>query len=214
MPATEKEHPEPGHQPATRPWRDLLQRWSDAWLDPVRHEQERAEPFPAGIRAARWLGTTGATPEELTGLERRLGTSLPPSYREFLGTSDGWLDTTDEIAHLLSTREIGWVKDLDPELIEGWDDGTAADHVPDEKYFVYGDEQDCCAIRTEYLGHMLKVSHTPESGDVYLLNPCVITPDGEWEAWYLAHWLPGAVRHRSFWDLMNDEYRRFHGDQD
>ncbi|MGW3242657.1 hypothetical protein [Streptomyces sp. NPDC001070] len=27
-----------------------------------------------------------------------------------------------------------------------------------------------------------------------------------------AHWLPGAVRYRSFWDLMNDEYRRFRGD--
>ncbi|MFF8611247.1 SMI1/KNR4 family protein [Streptomyces sp. NPDC015350] len=212
MPVTEKEHPE--HQPTTHPWRDLLQRWSDAWLDPVRHEQERAEPFPPGTRAARWLGTTGATPEELADLEQRLGTSLPPSYREFLGTSDGWLDTTDEIARLLSTREIGWAEDLDPELIEGWDDGTGADDVPDEEYFVYGDEQDCCAIRTEYLSHMLKISHTPESGDVYLLNPRVVTPDGEWEAWYLAHWLPGAVRHRSFWDLMNDEYRRFHGDQD
>ncbi|MER6977287.1 hypothetical protein [Streptomyces carpinensis] len=45
--------------------------------------------------------------------------------------------------------------------------------------------------------------------DVYLLNPCVVTSDGEWEAWYLAHWLPGAVRYRSFWDLMNDEYKSF-----
>jgi hypothetical protein len=57
----------------------------------------------------------------------------------------------------------------------------------------------------------LKISHTPEATDVYLLNPCVVTEDGEWEAWYLAHWLPGAVRYRSFWDLMNDEYTTFRG---
>ncbi|MEU6252536.1 hypothetical protein [Streptomyces sp. NPDC047043] len=54
-------------------------------------------------------------------------------------------------------------------------------------------------------------SHTPNATDVSLLNPCVITPDGEWEAWYLAHWLPGAVRYRSFRALMNDEYETFHG---
>ncbi|MEU5344685.1 hypothetical protein AB0H18_28305 [Streptomyces sp. NPDC020766] len=35
----------------------------------------------------------------------------------------------------------------------------------------------------------------------------MVTPDGEREGWYLAHWLPGAVRFRSCWDLMNDEYR-------
>lgn len=61
---------------------------------------------------------------------------------------------------------------------------------------------------------MLKISHAPDASDVYLLNPRVVTPDGEWEAWYFAHWLPGAVRYRSFWDLMNDEYHNFRGDQD
>lgn len=36
---------------------------------------------------------------------------------------------------------------------------------------------------------------------------------GEWEAWYLAHWLPGAVRYPSFWHLMNDECKDFHDEQ-
>ncbi|MEV6744517.1 SMI1/KNR4 family protein [Streptomyces sp. NPDC051080] len=213
MPDTEQDEPAPEFRPAVHPWRELLQRWSDEWLDPVLHEQERSEPFPDAVRAARWLGSAGATPQELAALEARLGTVLPPSYREFLRTSDGWLDTTSGIRRLLPVREIGWVRDLDPELIEGWTGGGEPDDVPDEQYFVHGDEQEPWTIRTEYLNDLLKISHTPGALDVYLLNPRVVTPDGEWEAWYFAHWLPGAVRHRSFRDLMHDEYRSFRGDR-
>jgi hypothetical protein len=42
-----------------------------------------------------------------------------------------------------------------------------------------------------------------DNGD-YLLIPRVVT-DGEWEAWHLANFLPGASRFRSFADLMSDE---------
>ncbi|MFI1482208.1 hypothetical protein [Streptomyces sp. NPDC020747] len=55
-------------------WRELLQRWSDEWLDPVLHEQERTEPFPDEVRRARRLGAAGATREEAGALEDRLGT--------------------------------------------------------------------------------------------------------------------------------------------
>ncbi|MGA4542471.1 SMI1/KNR4 family protein [Uniformispora flossi] len=72
-----------------RAWRDLLQRWSDDWLDPVLHEQERAEPFPDDIRRARWLGAGGATIQDLDALEERVGAELPPTYRRFLLTTDG-----------------------------------------------------------------------------------------------------------------------------
>ncbi|MEU9213970.1 SMI1/KNR4 family protein [Streptomyces sp. NPDC048415] len=192
-------------------WRDLLQRWSDEWLDPVLHEQERAEPFPPEVRRARWLGSGGATGEEVDVLEDRLGATLPTSYRQFLLTSNGWLNTTHDIDRILQVHEVGWARDLDPELVTGWTDGygDAGYRTSDDEYFVYGEAQDPVSIRPEYLPHTLKISHTPEATDVYLLNPCVVTPDGEWEAWYLAHWLPGAVRYRSFWDLMNGEYRSF-----
>ncbi|MER5365008.1 SMI1/KNR4 family protein [Streptomyces sp. NPDC002722] len=183
-----------------------------------------ARPGPAragALRALSGRGTGGPPagigrcdpPQELAALEARLGTVLPPSYREFLLTSDGWLDTTSGIRRLLPVREIGWVRDLDPELTEGWTGGGEPDDVPDEQYFVHGDEQEPWTIRTEYLNDLLKISHTPGALDVYLLNPRVVTPDGEWEAWYFAHWLPGAVRHRSFRDLMHDEYRSFRGDR-
>ncbi|MET9805712.1 SMI1/KNR4 family protein [Streptomyces halstedii] len=196
-------------------WRDLLQRWSDEWLDPVLHEQERAEPFPDEVREARWLGAAGATGEELGALEQRLGTVLPRSYREFLLTSNGWLNTTHGIDRILPVQEIGWARDLDPELITGWTGGPTdtAPRVSDARYFVYGEAQDSAALRPEYLPHTLTISHTADATDVYLLNPCVVTADGEWEAWYLAHWLPGAVRYPSFWDLMKDAYESFRDGQ-
>ncbi|MFJ1704576.1 SMI1/KNR4 family protein [Kitasatospora sp. NPDC088346] len=194
------------------PWRELLQRWSVEWLDPVLHEQERREPFPAAVRTARWLGGAGATAGDIAALEARLDATLPPSYRQFLQVSNGWLDTTSWIERLLRTTEVGWARDVDPALIGPWIESGSELPVPDEEYFVYGDGQDCASIRTEYLPHMLKISHTPNATDAYLLNPCVVTPEGEWEAWYLAHWLPGATRYRSFWDLMNDEYETFRGE--
>ncbi|WP_405015819.1 SMI1/KNR4 family protein [Kitasatospora sp. NBC_00070] len=194
------------------PWRELLQRWSDEWLDPILHEQERSEPFSSAVRAARWLGGEGARAEEIAQLEKRLGVALPSSYRQFLQTSNGWLDTTSWIERLLPTREVGWARDLDPESFGPRVEAAETFEVSDELYYVYGEEQDSFLMRDEYLPHMLKISHTPGATDVYLLNPLVVTPDGEWEAWYHAHWLPGARRYRSFWDLMNDEYEIFHDD--
>src|SRR5262249_28866812 len=35
-----------------------------------------------------------------------------------------------------------------------------------------------------------------------LLNPMVVWPDGEWEAWFFANWLPGAARYPSFADWI------------
>ncbi|MGI5136585.1 MULTISPECIES: SMI1/KNR4 family protein [unclassified Streptomyces] len=195
-------------------WRELLQRWSDEWLDSVLHEQERAEPFSENVRRARWLGRAGASVEDVGALEDRLGTVLPASYRQFLLTSDGWLNTTSDIERILSAHEVGWTRDLDPDLVTVWIEayGAAGARVADEEYFIYGEAQDPVSIRPEYVPHTLKISHTPEATEVYLLNPCVVTAEGEWEAWFVAHWLPGAVRYQSFWDLMNDEYRRFRGD--
>ncbi|MGW7264901.1 SMI1/KNR4 family protein [Streptomyces sp. NPDC054842] len=196
-------------------WRELLQRWSEEWLDPVLYEQERAEPFPDAVREARWLGGAGATREEVDALEGRLGVALPRSYRQFLLVSNGWRNTTADIERILPAQEVGWTRDLDADLVTLWADadGQADVRVEDDEYFVYGEEQDTLSFRPEYLAHTLKISHTPNATDVYLLNPCVVTEDGEWEAWYLAQWMPGAVRYRSFWDLMNDEYRNFRDEE-
>ena len=44
---------------------------------------------------------------------------------------------------------------------------------------------------------------------IYVLNPLVVAPDGEWEAWRFAHWIPGAERFPSFELLMRAEHALF-----
>lgn len=62
--------------------------------------------------------------------------------------------------------------------------------VPDENYFVYGEGQDMIHLRAEYVPGTLQIGEYDDG--VYLLNLHIKTPDGEWEAWYLAPWLAGA----------------------
>ena len=73
---------------------------------------------------------------------------------------------------------------------------------------MYGDAQDCSQLRVEYLATALAIS-TKRNSAIYVLNPQVITNDGEWEAWFFGDWLPGADRYRSFQDMMEAEYETF-----
>ena len=74
---------------------------------------------------------------------------------------------------------------------------------------MYGETQDSVRFRVEYLESALEISDIGDSA-IFLLNPKVLTPDGEWEAWFFGNWLPGANRYRSFAELMEDEYHSFH----
>ena len=73
---------------------------------------------------------------------------------------------------------------------------------------VYGDHQDPARFRQEYLETALEISAEGDSA-IYLLNPKVTSPEGEWEAWFFANWLPGASRYRSFWEMMVAEHESF-----
>jgi hypothetical protein len=62
----------------------------------------------------------------------------------------------------------------------------------------------------QYLPTALQVSAVEHAGSaVYLLNPRVVAADGEWEAFYFAHWVPGADRYPSFGALMEAERRNW-----
>ncbi|MGH2459143.1 MAG: SMI1/KNR4 family protein, partial [Chloroflexota bacterium] len=142
-----------------------------------------------------------------------LGAILPPSYQEFLRVTNGWRTIGDEVGRLLSIDEVGWLRVRHPETIRDWLEGARSQgeslDVPDEKYFVYGRDQLADTVRLEYLSAALEISAEAFDGGVFLLNPEVRTPSGDWEAWFLAPWLAGAARYRSFWELMEDEYRQF-----
>lgn len=188
-------------------WRPLLHGLSrNIVSDPDLMPRVTAAELEAGF-----VGREGAAPHEVAEAERRLGTSLPRSYREFLLASNGWGVLSHAIWRLWSTAELEWFKTRNQRWIDIWTkprrDGRPRPDVPDEDYFVYGPSQESYNIRERYLPSMLEISDKGDAA-VLLLNPEVVSQDGEWEAWFFASWLNGAMRFPSFADLMQYHVRR------
>ena len=188
-------------------WRELLTRWnSDLLSDP-----ELTDSLPSEAVASGWLGSPGATEEQITAAEMRLGAPLPPSYREFLKVSNGWLRTGQFIYRIWRVEDTQWFNVRNGDflnMLERADKYLGKMEVNDEDYFTYGSEQKYVCFRPEYMRSCLEVSEWGDSA-IYLLNPTIVTSDGEWEAWFYASWLPGAERYRSFYELMQSEYRKY-----
>src|SRR5689334_13364667 len=155
----------------TYPWRAFLTQWSRELLqwDRVR------VAAPAEALQSGWLGRPGANEAQLAAAEARLGTRLPPSYRQFLAVSNGWGQLTDFIYNLWSAAEIEWLPVRNQHLISVWTEFVPADRpsVPDAEYFVYGPGQDCVSVRGEYMRTALEISDWGDSA-ICLLNPQVV----------------------------------------
>jgi SMI1/KNR4 family protein SUKH-1 len=185
-------------------WRNFLEQFSQRLLSDEKIQAQQSQK----ILDSRWLGFAGATNDEIKKVEDRLGIELPPSYRQFLQTSNGWRNSGKFINRIWSTNEIAWFKERNQDWIDAYTDPyDNLPVIPDKEYFKYGHEQDPVTFRVEYLRTALEISDIGDSA-IYLLNPKVVTKDGEWEAWFFANWLPGAVRYRSFKDLMEAEYQK------
>lgn len=181
---------------ATFDWESHIREWSRKRIEALDDEQ-KAE-LPLEVQESGWLGYPGATEEQIANAEARLGVTFPPSYREFLLVSNGCRSLSRYAIRFYSTEEVDWFAVRNQDWIDAW---QVLDPVPDEKYLVYGEEQDCIDIRPEYMQTALEISSDCD-GYIYLLNPKVITADGEWEAWDFGSKLPGAYRYRSFRELM------------
>ena len=186
-------------------WRNLLTELSQKQ---IQYDQEMDGKIAMGdgsiikaqlspkIHEPAWLGCTGATEAQIIEAEDRLGKRFPPSYREFLKVSNGWMNSGWD-APLWSTKEVDWFKVRNQNWIDGWvpTEDQSIPTIPDDEYFIYGSEQDSINLRVEYLQNALEISDYCES-DIYLLIPEVIFDDGEWEAWHFGGKLPGATRHQ------------------
>lgn len=158
---------------------------------------------------ANWLGRPAATESELVAVEQRLLCKLPPSYRSFLATSNGFGPISPFIYDLCSTAEVNWLVDEEPELVELWEKDPILDdpELADNPYLLYDGNQFEGTLRPGHLRQCLMISYWGDAGFL-ALNP-VQQQDGEWEAWHFANWLPGAVRYRSFAELMQHSYDEY-----
>ena len=166
-------------------WQTFLINWNREVLS--SNEVDKHLP-PEAINLG-WLGNVGATEEMLLTVEKGLGRKLPPSYREFLKVSDGWyMRGASVVEKLLSSWEIGWLNDLHPDVVSNW-----------TNFF---------DLNNTHLGKTLQISTQEIAGTgIFLLNPEIVSNTGEWEVWFLAHWLPGLRRYSSFQDMMEEEFQ-------
>jgi hypothetical protein len=139
------------------------------------------------VRASGWLGYPAATEDQIKRLESRLGKTLPPSYRAFLKVSNGFRQPGILVWRLLPTEEVDWFRVRNRETID-----ILKSHG------------------LEDLSDTMEISAREIAGSaVYLLNPGVVSADGEWEAIYYAHWQDtNCISYPSFWDLMQKEYQQ------
>jgi len=204
-------------------WRTFLGQWSNAVL---------SSPFgnvlPQDIVTTRWLGTSGATEAQLIGAEQHLNMALPPSYRAFLAVTNGWRLTAfpvervqlqlwidGEIDRLWASEELMWFSEKNKDVINIWrlaspfaeDDDICRDTAQDDGDGGEVISTDVDNVHGEHLAATLDID-TYEDGWL-LLNPKVVTADGEWEAWYFNAELLGAIKQRSFWGLMQYLYQEF-----
>lgn len=107
---------------------------------------------------------------------------------------------TPEDVHLFRVAE--------PAAFGDWSEARP-DVVADDVYYQYGFDsngislQDPVMYGTEQLESAILVGEWP--GDAYLLLiPAVVFEDGEWEAWWLSWRDAGAIRFRSFAELMQN----------
>jgi hypothetical protein len=183
------------------PWKEFLTEWSREIIGSKRFADFLTYPrninpddYVPDVMASGWLGYSGATEKQIVAAENRLGTSLPPDYREFLQVSNGWKWFDGLVPNIRLVQEITWYRESDADAINDWNDGWNYGRE------LYGGEEIHEQI---YLPSTLRISDNEYAGTaVLLLNPQIVTNSGEWEAWYFAHWVPGADIHSSFWELV------------
>lgn len=192
-------------------WLELLKQINQEILsDPDFIDGNLSGMVTPAQRQAGWLGAPGASETDLLQVEQRLQINLPPSYRWFLQASNGFGPVEQLIWRLRPTQEVDWLVNTDADLVALWEqDVDSIPSVPDEDYFRYDDSQIAGQAQGEYFRGLLMISDWGDAG-FWALNPAV-QHNGEWEAWYFANWLPGAMRYRSFADLVKDSFAGYKG---
>lgn len=146
-------------------------------------------------RAAGWLGYEGVDEQRIAALEDRLGTRLPPSYRSFLGASDGWSHLGPFMYGMRTTGALDWLDDDDADMYMDMD-MDICDDEPDD-------------VSEQVRAPVLLIA---DEGDaqVWLLDSGDVSPDGEWAAYTWSSWEPGlSDRYGSFAELVVAERRSF-----
>ncbi|MEU7146172.1 SMI1/KNR4 family protein [Nocardia sp. NPDC046473] len=181
-------------------WRTFLRDYGSKFLDNSSLlralEENGAGAFVRShVEREGWIGYEPANADAVKAAEERLGTRLPPTYRNFLMASNGfgYVDHVD----LLNVDEIGWLPERDPELVEAW--SSAIDDTS----------------RSILERSLLIAQDDGGPGVCWLLHPNGAAEDGEWAAyeWFTGDGSsPDDDRYENFGALLWDAARRLDTD--
>ncbi len=182
-------------------WGTFLRRWQDEWVpsedEAMELEEEEGETALSDLAA---LGAPPASEAEVADAERRLGTRLPPSYREFLLASNGWSLRDDSIYQLGAAHEIGWFGDpfgMTPMYRENLDERSTEQEV-----LLAGMRQRALQLETD------------SDMSYVLLDPGDTDEHGEWALYVYKGWSGEYPdRYPSFRAYMQRRYESFHSER-
>jgi RHS repeat-associated protein len=182
-------------------WNAILSRLNSILL---RTERWRVE-ISGDVLSSGWCGQPPATDAEIRLGEERLGVSLPPSYREFLKLSNGWRPFSSFVERIYPLEEVERLRIANPDYLAEIQKYYQEDEIADLEYLDFDNLNRKQALRHRYYPDSLVLGTGWQgSSELILLNPQIVSADGEWEAIFFANWLPGNVRFRSFLNLVED----------
>lgn len=171
-------------------WKPWLSRWSEEWVRSADPDE-----LDAQVMRDHWLGFAPAPSDALTAAEARIGRSLPPSYRDFLLTTDGWREAGSFVSRMRDTSDLGWLRDIEPE----W-----------EEHFSWCYEDDPDSGDGSPFRRGLLISLHADAG-ILFLDAGDVDDTGEWAAYSLFSWEAAPpTRYASFAALMQSLYAEFH----
>lgn len=160
--------------------------------------------YAAAAGTDKFIAYAGAAEDQIAAAEERLKIKLPPSFRTFLSACNGWKFASDMTPIIRPVEKIRRFRKEHKDWYEAYHMGADEPLSAMEKdYFDYA-KQDCVVFEIKHLAQALCISEICDDA-VVLLNPMVIWPDGEWEAWFFSNSSPGATRYRSFATWMMQE---------
>ncbi|MFB7088915.1 SMI1/KNR4 family protein [Streptomyces sp. NPDC056296] len=176
-------------------WQQFLRRWQEEWIPDEDDAEDMAE---GGVTLADLaLSAPPASETVIATAEARLGTRFPPSYRQFLGASNGWRLDRGSIYQLGAAHEIDWFGDpfdLTPSYQE-----AQTEHSTEQEVLLAGMWRR--ALRLE----------TDSDMSYALLDPGDTDEDGEWALYVYKGWSGEPPdRYPSFRAYMQRMYQSFH----
>ena len=168
----------------------------------------RSNPFSDGTwTAPAWQAGAPASDADAAAMESRFGVPFPPSYVAFVRTCNGLELASHPIDRFSAAREVDWLRKKQAAWVRtyAWPAEPGMERDPDDDEFYGYSDAARTAYRPSHVRHTIQVSAAGDAA-VYLINPQAVWASGEWEAWCLADWNPGVIRHRSFAELMWERY--------